>query len=469
MPKRRAAYPSALKSGVTHFAMSTAVVTGLGMALAATLHVTGDPADAGPTVQVALFDPVDQVEGPDLKSRLPDLSVPDLQIAAMLPVAETPSLEEPSLGVEYASDRAPQATVTANLAPVPTVEEGDKAETLGVRINGKTVLPGEAFSQVRALQGLPTAPIAGLQTRTRYGMVPTIAEDGTAPVDAYARPFDNRLDQPTVSIILGGLGLNYTHTKTAIEQLPPEVTLAFSPHARGLRTWIRRARDAGHEVLIELPLEATEYGRVRPHPLTITTDLSDEAVADRLDRFLASGTGYFGVINYQGDKLAQDSAQVARVLSHLESRGLAFIEDGSLSKSVFEAEAEERSVRYAKADKVIDTRIDANAMQQTLMALETEATETGSSLGTAIAYPITIDALRDWTAALEDRGLRLAPASYNLPVPSVVARTPDGSDPENPGDATGLDVSVLTGEVTTGDDWDVVTAKPLGIIGSDRS
>ncbi|MEO1569532.1 MAG: hypothetical protein AAFR94_09960, partial [Pseudomonadota bacterium] len=74
MPKRRAAYPSALKSGVIHFAMSTAVVTGLGMALAATLHVTGDPADAGPTVQVALFDPVDQIEGPDLKSRLPDLS-----------------------------------------------------------------------------------------------------------------------------------------------------------------------------------------------------------------------------------------------------------------------------------------------------------------------------------------------------------------------------------------------------------
>ena len=58
-----------------------------------------------------------------------------------------------------------------------------------------------------------------------------------------------------MSLVLGGLGINYTHTRSAIDELPPEVTLSFAPHASGLQTWINRAREAGHEVLIELPLE----------------------------------------------------------------------------------------------------------------------------------------------------------------------------------------------------------------------
>ncbi len=132
-------------------------------------------------------------------------------------------------------------------------------------------------------------------TETLNGMtLPRIAPDGRTPADVYARPFINPGNKPVVAIVVGGLGINATHTKSAIDELPPEVTLSFAPDATSLQTWINRARAAGHEVLIETPMEAYDYGRMKMHPLTLLADAGEAANRSRLDRVLGRSTGYFG-------------------------------------------------------------------------------------------------------------------------------------------------------------------------------
>ncbi len=280
-----------------------------------------------------------------------------------------------------------------------------------MRINGRTVRPGESLSEVAALEALDSSPIEGMLESTAFGGLPRIGPDGREPADAYARPFYNRSGTPTISIVLGGLGINYTHTMTAIEELPPEVTLSFAAHARGLQTWIRRARADGHEVLIEMPMEPFDHGRVSPHPQTLTAGTPAEQNVDNLLRVLALAHGYYGVVNYQGGRFVADDGAVDPVLEELAARGLAFIEDGSLGTAGFERAALRTGVRYARADSVIDARIDADAIDGALQALEARALEEGSAFGTAIAYPVTIDTLKDWTDRLAEKGIRLAPAS----------------------------------------------------------
>ncbi|MEM7767316.1 MAG: divergent polysaccharide deacetylase family protein [Pseudomonadota bacterium] len=475
MVQRRAGYPSALKSGVTHLALSASIFTVFTLSVAGTLNLFGNAEDAGPVITVALFEPSETAADLNLKTRLRDPSLPDLQIAAMRPMGERPVLEEPSLGVEYRAPsasrqslpRQPRTNLSADAASVSVganparraiarMEEGSSAEPRGVRINGRTVLPGEAFSAVR-VDETPAAEAALTRTETPSRVASLDAKvSGPAPADKYARPFENPTGQPAVSIVLGGLGLNYTHTKTAISELPPEITLAFSPHTRGLKTWITRARDAGHEVLIEVPMEASEYGRVKPHPLTLKSGVSEDALTARLDRFLATASGYFGVINYQGDKFAQDTGLAGAVVEHVHARGLAFIEDGNLTGSSFEIAAAGSAARYARAHEVIDTRIETSAMQDKLMALETRAKENGTALGTAIAYPISIDALRDWATTLESRGLVLAPASHTL-------RLPAPSTPAEP--ATPSLFNVSGGEV----EWEVLEPRPFATPAANRS
>ncbi|MBV6652063.1 MAG: divergent polysaccharide deacetylase family protein, partial [Hoeflea sp.] len=75
-----------------------------------------------------------------------------------------------------------------------------------------------------------------------------IADD--SPLARNARAFSNPDGKPTVSLIVSGLGTNATRTRAAIDELPPEVTLSFAPTSDNLSTWVRRARRAGHEVLI---------------------------------------------------------------------------------------------------------------------------------------------------------------------------------------------------------------------------
>lgn len=436
--------PSPILNGLKHAGLGVTTLGAAAAAVAGLVHWQGDVRDAGPVYQVALFDPVDPVTpAPDgLKARLPDPTLKTRPGLAALAVMDPEPFDE-SDAADYAAlaeaARPPllAASATDVRAGAAATDEADE-RVAGVRINGRTVLPGESLSEVAALEALEPSPIEGLLESTAFGRLPRIGPDGREPADAYARPFYNRSGAPTVSIVLGGLGINYTHTMTAIEELPPEVTLSFAAHARGLETWIRRARADGHEVLIEMPMEPFDHGRISPHPQTLTAGAPAEENVDNLRRVLALAHGYYGVVNYQGGKFAADNAAVDPVLEELAARGLALVEDGSLGAASFEAAAGRTGVRYARADSVIDARIDADAIDSALQGLEARALEEGSALGTAIAYPVTIDTLKDWTGRLAEKGIRLAPASSlrDAParrgVPGDAAAAPEMGGPELP-------------------------------------
>ncbi|MCF6328826.1 MAG: divergent polysaccharide deacetylase family protein [Henriciella sp.] len=91
---------------------------------------------------------------------------------------------------------------------------------------------------------------------------------------------------------------------------------------------------------------------------------------------------------------------------------MAFFEDGSLTRSVFEASARKQDVTFGKAGAWIDARPEADEISTQLMTLEAQALETGASMGMGISYPVTLDILIDWTQGLEAKGIVLAPASH---------------------------------------------------------
>ena len=73
--------------------------------------------------------------------------------------------------------------------------------------------------------------------------------------------------------------------------------------------------------------------------------------------------------------------------------------------------ADETRVRYAKAASPIDTKLTADDINLELMELETIAKESGASMGTGYAFPITIEMVKIWTSELGPKGIVLAPVS----------------------------------------------------------
>jgi len=253
---------------------------------------------------------------------------------------------------------------------------------------------------------LAPAPIAGLTAPGPGGLLPIIAADGRASWKAYARPFvdDGR---PKIALVIGGLGLNLEATRQAIATLPPEVTLSFSPYAEGLQAQIDQARAAGHEVMIEIPMEPLDYPDTDPGPYTLLSAAQPGEIQNKLDWLMSRATGYFAVTNAFGSRFLAQDRTVTPFIQALRQRGVAFVDDG-------QAAGRGGGLHRASLGPKIDGDLDGEAIDNQLLSLEAQALQSGGALGVGSAYPLTLAQVQTWAVAVRDRGYALAPASALL-------------------------------------------------------
>lgn len=252
-------------------------------------------------------------------------------------------------------------------------------------------------------------PDNALLQKTALGFIPKVGKDGRKASRYYARPFEGRASANRVGLIVGGLGLNPTLTERAIDELPPEVTLAFAPYAKELDFWTARARDAGHEIMIELPMEGYGGSPEALGPAALLTERSNAENLQRLDWLLSRFGGYFAATNYIGGKFSADSDAMAAILKRLNDIGVAYVDDTGAARRALEPGANAGVVNRMIASGADGS--DASAARRDLAALESIAARDGAALGKAYAYDASIDAIVAWAEDLEERQIALSPAS----------------------------------------------------------
>jgi len=301
------------------------------------------------------------------------------------------------------SPQSPSSSLAVDVITPPPSSNGPRVIT----IDGKPI--GGTQS------ALVPAPIAGLTKISSYGQVPAISRAGITPLSAYKRPFSPQAGSNTVSIIIGGLGVNRGLTQQAIDELPSEVTLSFAAHASGLQGWVNKARAKGHEVLIELPLESNQFDPSEPgadRTLMISRNIS--ANPRNLDWLLSRAQGAFGVTNYNGDLFLNRADAVAPLLEQLSKMGLSFIFDGSISAPSLQAISTSAKLPFASGYNLLDVQPDTSSIEAELARLSASASRGISPIGVGFTYPETISTVKSWTNAINSQGLTLAPASHAL-------------------------------------------------------
>jgi len=250
-----------------------------------------------------------------------------------------------------------------------------------------------------------------VQVDGRFGPLPRISEDGREPWKVYARPFPVERDRPRIAILLQDLGLSQEQTNAAIQQLPGSVTLGFTPYARRLEQWIGLSRAAGHEVLLQLPMEPFDFPTSDPGPHTLLTSAGPDENLERLEFLLSRFTGYVGVYNRMGDRFTSSVESLLPVLQSIHERGLLFVDARTSGTSVVGRLANEFGLPYALNNREIDQVASRVEIDAKLIALENIARQQGQALGIARPYPVTIERLAQWAASLEEKGIDLAPVS----------------------------------------------------------
>lgn len=325
-------------------------------------------------------------------------------------VPETPA------DVADATAAAPEQPAPAPAVTRPPVRERGGAPGPAII----KVLPGdEPASDVIVIRDPSTLgqdarvahlPDRALLEQSEAGPLPVRSADGRRAAEVYARPWSGSRGAK-VAILIGGLGLSQTGTQAAIAKLPPEVTLAFAPQGNSIGRWMQAARNEGHEIMMQLPLEPFDYPRVNPGRNTLTVEATGEQNMASLHWALSRTTNYTGVVNYMGARFTSEHDAFAPIMRELGARGLSYLDDGSSARSLADQLAAENDVPYAQGDTVIDESRDRGSILAKLDELEATARARGHAVGTGSAFDVTVDTVADWVGEVRKRGIEVVPIS----------------------------------------------------------
>ncbi|MGH6948791.1 MAG: divergent polysaccharide deacetylase family protein, partial [Kiloniellales bacterium] len=228
----------------------------------------------------------------------------------------------------------------------------------------------------------------------------------------YARPFDDAERRPRLAVVITGLGLSSAATEAAIRRLPPEISLSFSPYARGLNEWLTLARANGHEVLIDLPMEPANFPADDPGPQALLTSLDESQNLERLAWVLQRGSGYVGVVSTMGARFTLSPEHLRPVLEQVKKEGLMLLDsrttDGSLAGPI----AAEIGLPVTVSDRALDVQQASSvAIDANLIYVERQALAEGAALAIGQPYPVTIERLVEWSGELDGHGIALVPVT----------------------------------------------------------
>ena len=342
----------------------------------------------------------------------------------VMPIPAAPKTRPSPAGQPSAEEGQPATAETAE--PPPERDDaagksgGDARDALPqtIEVGALRPIPDAVLQPLRPPEGPRADP--ALTENSSFGPLPVIAPDGRRPWQAYARPSATSSAEGLIAVVIGNLGLAKATTERAITDLPPEVTLSFAPYAEGINRWIAKARAAGHEVMLDLPMEPMDYPKNDPGPKALFTHLAQQENIERLHWVLGRSVGYVGVTNFMGSRFTTSPEVLRPVLAELRDRGLMFLDSRAAARSLATNMASEIGLPRAVNDRFIDVNASRTAIDRRLRELEQIAAREGAAVGLGYPYPVTIDRVTRWAEKLREKG------NFALvPISAVVDRQAD--------------------------------------------
>ena len=330
-------------------------------------------------------------------------------VVARLVLVDDPMGGRPSMEAGIVDTQAGNS-IAETTASGPVTITADPHQTPVHGTDAGTV-PVEAIETAEAPAANAMGLLPDLMEETANGPIPRMSGTGEKPFDAYKYSMGPLAPGPRIALIVTGLGINEQGSLDAIAQLPDLVTLAFAPYGKALGNTVNVARNGGHEVMLEVPLEPFDFPQNDPGPHTLLTGEPTRQNLDKLFWLMARFGGYFGLINNMGARFTASAGDFGPIMEELGARGIGYIDDGSSNRSVSQQLASANKVPYARASVLIDANPARASILSTLASLEAEALEHGSAIGIVSALPISIQTISEWSAGLDGKGIALVPAS----------------------------------------------------------
>ncbi|MCK5041003.1 MAG: divergent polysaccharide deacetylase family protein, partial [Sphingomonadales bacterium] len=195
--------------------------------------------------------------------------------------------------------------------------------------------------------------------------------------------------------------------------LPTVINFSFLPYAEGLSWQTQLMNEAGHELMLHMPMEPSVAGQ-NPGPKALLTSMSVDTIDEYLSWNLSRFDGFVGINNHMGSRFTENATLMTAVLEKLKTEGLFFIDSRTTSKSTGYDIAKEHGLQYEDRDVFLDNELSQDAIFAQFAELERIAQRNGSAIAIGHPHGETLAALEMWLPTLEERGFNVVKVSSLL-------------------------------------------------------
>jgi len=286
--------------------------------------------------------------------------------------------------------------VNNNISDEITKQETDNLEKKGfsaIELVNKIPLMSKLKAVSNPSPLLPIEIISELSEKNNDVILPKIAEDGRKPWIVYSK---KEVVQPNfykVAIVLKNLGIDNMVTTAAIETMPANISLSFSPYATNPSAEVKKAREFGHETYVDWLLCSQNFLKADSGPMAMSITQSKEENLRRAQASLNINAPIGGMIVNRGIADENTREHQAAIMENMQKRGLLMI-DATDAAGIDKIQVE--NLPRKKADIVLEDKFVRSHIDNQLELAEKIAKVNGSVLIVANPKPVVLHALKDW-------------------------------------------------------------------------
>ena len=311
------------------------------------------------------------------------------------------------------TDVIPTGPVAPPLEIVSTpIDQSEDKETKPITDQKEPIKKEEknlAQEKVNDLNEIKAVQQSDFLERTPSGMLPKKDAYNRAPWKYYSKNFTSSDKDGRIVIIINNVGFDEYKLKNLLAVIPSNVTLALNPYSDIIEDVSYLVQKAGHEYLMMLPMEASDYPLNDPGSKALLTTISRDKNLENLHWIMGRSTGYVGLINHMGKAFSRPNTILDMIFEEFSRRGVLYINSLGLEFNIGEDSAFKYSAPYLSIDLTIDEIKTKKAIEQQLNSLELLSKEFGYAVGIMNDYPFAVKQFSEWAKTLPDKNIEIVP------------------------------------------------------------
>ena len=255
--------------------------------------------------------------------------------ASKIPSFRLSLLKAPEIVIERQDNKQPDIQSPLDNTVVLTQQTSDKNNEPDRQIQKEKAsknspLTHNDFNILNRRNGKHTAlniidPLPVMMISHLGNKIPIISKDGDIPWKVYAKPFDKRKNKNKIklAVLISYAGLDENLTQKIIDAFDENVSVSFSPYAKNLKEQVEKARTAGKETYINIPLAMNKGD---PGPYGMMEELTSDENFSRLTKAIGQGVAVSGILNIiEKGQSSLPENRIRKLISQANQHGLIYI------------------------------------------------------------------------------------------------------------------------------------------------